>query len=249
MAFTIRPMSFGEILDAGFTLLRDNFSLLAGISIVTAVPLSLVSASPRNHVLLALIAGLLTLLIEPIMSVALTGAVADACLDRPTSIADAYRSAWNIVTPVIGTYLLLIVLMIPALLALVVPAIYLLVCWSVIFPVMVVEHRFGMGALRRSRELIRGSWWQTAGLLIVAALIVNIPAMVLNLFWGFIPVLGPLLTAATEAIAGAYSLVVIVVYYFNRRCRLEDFDLRLLAEQIRTEGEAGTPGAPAASLS
>jgi hypothetical protein len=46
----------------------------------------------------------------------------------------------------------------------------------------------------------------------------------------------------------AYSAVVLTVYYFDRRCRIEDFDLRLLAEQIRAEGVQGSPamtGAPA----
>jgi hypothetical protein len=40
-----------------------------------------------------------------------------------------------------------------------------------------------------------------------------------------------------------------VVYYFDRRCRLEDFDLRLLAEQIRAEGvPGGAAAAPASTI-
>jgi hypothetical protein len=34
---------------------------------------------------------------------------------------------------------------------------------------------------------------------------------------------------------------VLVIYYFDRRCRTEDFDLRFLAEQIRSDTAAASP--------
>ncbi len=106
---------------------------------------------------------------------------------------------------------------------------------------MIVEHRFGMTALRRSRQLVTGVWWKAFGIFIVAGLIANVPAGVLHLFWSYIPVFGPILTAGTNAIASSYGRVVLVIYYFDRRCRTEDFDLRFLAEQIRSDTTAAAP--------
>jgi hypothetical protein len=83
--------------------------------------------------------------------------------------------------------------------------------------------------------------------LLVAAIIVRVPLGVLDLLWSSIPVVGVVLSGLVTAIGYAYSAVVVIVYYFDRRCRLEDFDLRLLAEQIRTESAPGSPamtGAP-----
>jgi hypothetical protein len=251
MAYNIRPLSFAEVLDSAFQLYRDNFLLIAGIVAVVMVPIRLLNTtilSPVHHGIgVGLIGLLLTVILNPFMLVAATTAVASVYLDRPVTIADAYRSAGNIFTPVVGTILLLDVLGMLGILALVVPGIYLIVAWSLALPAMVIEHRFGMTALRRSRQLVAGVWWNTLGIILVAALLSWVPAWVLNMFWGFIPVLGPILTAVTDSIVTAYGMVVIVIYYFDRRCRLEDFDLRLLAEQIRTEGAAG--GAPQAQPS
>jgi hypothetical protein len=243
MAYNIRPLSFAEVLDSAFQVYRDNFILIAGIAAVGIIPQLLLTVSLLTaHRFLIIISLLFTLIVTPIMIVASTTAVASVYLDRPVTIAEAYRSVSNIFTPVVGTILLADVLTMLGIIALVVPGIYFGICWTLIFPVMVIEHRFGMTALRRSRQMVSGVWWQTAGIMLVAALISRVPAWVLDTFWNFIPVVGPLLTATTEAIVTAYGMVVIVIYYFDRRCRLEDFDLRLLAEQVRTEGAAG--GAP-----
>jgi hypothetical protein len=124
---------------------------------------------------------------------------------------------------------------------------YFLVCWSLIGAVMIVERRFGMSALRRSRELVVGSWWRTFAILFTASLIANVPASALKFVWAFIPVIGAVLTAATQAVTGAYGMVALMIYYFDRRCRTEDFDLRLLAEQIRSEGQPTIATGPGSS--
>jgi hypothetical protein len=244
MAYNIRPLSFGEILDSAFSVYRDNFVVLAGIAVLVGIPVGLIAAAgvKANSGLLTLLGLLIGLILEPMMLIALTTAVATIYLGRPVTIGDAYRSVGRVFTPIIGTILLLDILLLISFLALVVPAIYFFVCWILVFPVMIVEHRFGMTALRRSRQLVNGVWWKSFGIILVAGLIAQVPVWVLERIWTFIPVLGSVLSAATSAIASTYSLVVVVVYYFDRRCRIEDFDLRILAEQIRSEGAADAPG-------
>jgi hypothetical protein len=124
---------------------------------------------------------------------------------------------------------------------------YVTIRWVLISPVMIVEGLFGLSALRRSAELVMGVWWRTLGIIIVAALVVRIPLSVLQLFWSSVPVLGTILSGLVASIGYAYSAIAILVYYFDRRCRLEDFDLHRLAEQIRSESaQSGTvmTGAP-----
>jgi hypothetical protein len=58
------------------------------------------------------------------------------------------------------------------LLLLVVPGVYLYVRWYVCAPAAVVESGRGTGALRRSAELVKGSWWRVFGISIVLDLIV-----------------------------------------------------------------------------
>ncbi len=252
MAYTIRPLSFAEVLDRAFAVLKDHFWLIVSISAVVYLPWGAMQvfeqlASAPLRVVIAIVSGLALLIATPVMGVAIATAVAKVYLDQPITVDEAYRSTGSILAQVLGTYLVSGLLLILAFIALVIPGIYFAICWALLPPVMVIEQRFGMAAMRRSRELVRGVWWRTLGIAAVAAVIAQIPASALNFLWVHIPILGPLLYAATLAVSSTYSAVVLVIYYFDRRCRTEDFDLRLLAEQIRAETGGAAPAVPGTS--
>jgi hypothetical protein len=241
VAYEIRPLSFTEVLDRAFAVVRDQFWLVVGISAVVWIPCGvLLAVAGSNHVV-QVVDLLLLLVLEPVAYTALAVAVAGVYLGLPATVSDAYRATRPILASIIGTYLLMYLLFIPLALLLVIPAIYFMVCWLLVAPVMIVEETFGMAALRRSRLLVRGAWWKTFAIMVVVGLIAAIPAAALQVLWAYIPFFGPILNAVTESISHGYSLVAVVVYYFDRRCRTEDFDLRLLAQQIRSEGAAAMP--------
>jgi len=263
MAYDIRPLSFGEVLDRAFRVYLDNFALLFGISAVVWIPsgIILLTANVIGTGAAAVLNLLFLMVAGPILAAAHIIAIAEVYLDRPITIAESYRAVRPIILPLLGTYLLLVLLFaipggligvsfaaspvlgvlltIPA----VVAFIYFINCFALLGPVMIIERRFSMSALRRSRELVTGSWWLTLGLLFVAGLIAQVPAAGLRFLWAFIPVIGVLLTAITQAVSSTYSSIVLVIYYFDRRCKTEEFDLRLLAEQVRAEA-AGAPTIP-----
>jgi hypothetical protein len=249
MAYNIRPLSFAEVLDRSFQLLRDNFVVLVGISLIAWIPYGLATefASSRATLSMSIVALLLVWILVPLATGAATFAIADVYLGRPTTIQGSYQSLGSVIGPFIGTGVLMGFFLAVGFILLLVPGFYLMVCWYFVIPVMIVERSFGMNALRRSRALVRGNWWPTFGLMLVAGLIAEIPSYAVSLIWAYLPILGPLLRAATQGVFATYSVIVAVVYYIDRRCRLEDFDLRLLAEQIRAEGAPGTAAAAPAS--
>jgi len=238
VAYDIRQLSFTEVLDRAFAVVRDQFWLVVGISAVVWIPCGVLLAAAGSNHAIQVVDLLLLLVLEPVAYTALAVAVAGVYLGLPATVADAYRATRPILASIIGTYLLMYLLFIPLGLLFIVPAIYFMVCWLLVAPVMIVEESFGMAALRRSRMLVRGAWWKTFAMMVVVGLIAAVPAMALEVLWSYIPILGPVLNAVTESITHAYSLVAVVIYYFDRRCRTEDFDLRLLAQQIRSEGAA-----------
>ena len=269
MAYDIRPLSFGEILDRAFRVYLDNFVLLFGISAVVWIPDGVLLLS--SHVIgnqAAAIVNIIYLSITgPILAAAHIFAVSEVYLDRPITIAEAYRSTRPIILPLLGTYLLMGLLLFgpfglifgvayaisaPILMILAFPlgiaVVYFSISFALIGPVMIVERRFAMSALRRSRELVSAWWWQTAGITLTAGLIAQVPATGLKFLWAFLPLIGVLLTALTQAVSSTYSSVVLVIYYFDRRCRTEEFDLRLLAEQIRSESSKVTPAPGSPSI-
>ena len=268
MDYNIRPLSFGEILDRALRILVDNAVLLIGISAAYGIPERAIAVLGRRYQVVVL---LVALSAGPLIQAALTTAIADVYLGRPVTIVSAYKSAWSIMLPFFGTYLLLYLLFglggavlvaigmatkvsglfglifILGILAAVPLMLYLMIRWSLMGPIMIVERRFGLSTIRRSGDLVDGVWWRTFGIIMVAAVIVRAPLSALNFLWSSVPVVGIVLGGLTTSIAYAYGAVSLVVYYFDRRCRTEDFDLRLLAEQIRTEGAQGSPtmtGAP-----
>ena len=268
MEYNIRPLSFGEILDRSFRVLVDNAVLLICIAALLGIPETALTVPRLGLQILALI---VAMTVGPLVQAALTNAVADTYLGKPVTIASAYKSVWSIILPIIGTYLLvgamfalgggviaflgmaakgskvLGLIVVVAMIAAVPLLFYLMIRWALLGPIMIVERRFGLSALRRSSDLIQGVWWRTLGIVLVAAIIVRVPLGVLNFLWSSIPVVGVVLGGVVTSIGYAYSSIVLIIYYFDRRCRLEDFDLRLLAEQIRSESSQGPPamtGAP-----
>src|SRR6266481_5761794 len=104
MEYNIRPLSFAEILDRSFRVLVDNAVLLIGISAPFGIVESALKGPGTWYVaaffLIAMVGGAL-------VQAALTCAVADTYQGKAVTIASAYKSAWSIIFPIVGTYLLI----------------------------------------------------------------------------------------------------------------------------------------------
>ncbi len=202
------------------------------------------------------------MLVGVIYQAAITIAVANLYLDRSVTIESAFRATRAILLPMIGTDLLMYLLLvlvamlpvagiyavrfIPQFLffsVMVIGVFYFAISWIFVPQVMIVEQFFGMRALGRSRALVRGSWWHVLAMAIAIGLISQIPVLVFSIAWSVIPFFGPVLTGAAHAITGAFASAALTIYYFDRRCRAEDFDLIFLAQQISAES-AVPPSSP-----
>jgi hypothetical protein len=230
-------MSFAELLDTAFRIVRDHFLLLVGIAGAVYVPLAIVNAGVqpapgqidwvRFVVLMTL-----SMIAVPITFTALTHAVGEIYVGRDASIGDSFRVALKIIVPMTGTMLLVYLGVIAGFLLLVIPGVMLSMAWILTSPVVIFERRFGSAALGRSRELMRGHKWRAFGVLVVGSIIVGILGAVLGGVFGLIPLLGPIGQGLAQSIGVAYSTVVLVLLYFDVRCRKESFDLEHLARLV-----------------
>ncbi len=110
-------------------------------------------------------------------------------------------------------------------------------------PALLVEGIGPVRAMRRSWNLVRGSWWRTFGILIVTVILEIVLYLVfLALFQGIaaiIPGVGDdlrsaLSAAATtlvDALIGPLAAIVVTLLYFDLRVRNEGYDLDQLAQQ------------------
>jgi hypothetical protein len=275
----LRPLSVGEVLDVAIKIYRARFSVLVKSVAIVLGPVFALSAIVRLSIppgedlfeatqpgatpdievdqLLAFLAGALVIaLLAFLASQIATGAcfksVSGAYLDEQPDWRESLRFARSRFGALLWLSVLLVVLLVPAFLACLVPGMYLYVAWSVAAPVLLVEDVRGWSALKRSRQLVKGRFWPTvAVLLLVAVLTFVVQAIFLGILAGLVSVTGNEVAqaladaigqTAASALTTPLSAAVLTVLYFDLRVRKEGFDLELLARRIG--GEPGTmPGA------
>jgi hypothetical protein len=178
----------------------------------------------------------------------------------------ALRPAWQVIAPrlpgLVGLTLLIglvvgVVFLVPALPALVAAATgsgraiglalllllgavagvtYLTVLWALAPPAYVLEPIGVTAALARSARLVRGAWWRTFGVLMLAAFAVAVPAVVvMGLTGGFTldpPTPGTAIRSALAlAVIGTFAMPfgtgVTGLLYVDQRIRRERLDVEL----------------------
>jgi hypothetical protein len=262
MAYEIRPMSFGEILDTGFRLLRNHFSPLMSIAAVVYVPLTLLGQTFRGYAepgaaapgadaafsILGMSAGVLLVLSigYPLIATAMTFALGEAYLGRAPEAGAALRRAWRILLPVMGTQLLALLITFGGSMLFIIPGIYFLFAYWLSSQVVVLEGVFGMAALRRSRDLMVGNKLRAFGVMLVPTILATVVDGGATWALGSLPWIQAVVSAFIQAAGVAYLYAVDVVFYFDIRCRKEAFDLEHLARLV--EQRAADPAAPPASV-
>ena len=161
-----------------------------------------------------------------------TGMVVELVADVQDGRRDSSRGELlRAVAPVVGQLILVAVAagvgIAVGLLALIVPGLILFTVWSVAAPVVVLERPPGLRALRRSRELVRGSAWQVFAVILVLDIAVVLGASALQIAAEsagsgvgiVVRVVTGVLTAPLSALAAA------VLYFELRRAAPQQADV------------------------
>jgi len=257
----LRPLSVGEMIDAGFKLLRDRFGALMLCVLVPVAPLTilgtLVQASTDDAAFdtsttatsdsgSAVVGNLLVAFLQgAALALALAACIkliSSAYLGDRVEVGDSLRFGMSRILAVIGTYILVTLILIPCFIALIIPGIYVGVKLAVTFAAVVVE-RAGPGtAISRSWNLTGENWWRSFAVVLVVFLIVFVIS-----FAVVGVVVGAVLTDASEVTFAVLSTLadilinaityplwaaVVTVLYYDLRVRKEGFDLQLLAAGV-----------------
>jgi hypothetical protein len=265
----LRPLGVGEILDVAIKIYRARFGVLVRIVSVVLAPVFVVGAVIRISVpsdssslveigqpgatpeldtgdFWAFLAGtLLIALLAFIAAQVATGAcfkaVSGAYLDEEADWRESLRFARSRVGSLLWLSFLLVLLLAPAFLACIVPGIYLWGAWAVATPVLLFDDRKAWGALKRSRQLVKGRWWPTVGVLILVAILTGIVQLIVLGLATVVSVTNNEIAAAvaqaigqtaSSALTTPLSAAVLTVLYFDLRVRKEGFDLELLARGL-----------------
>jgi len=265
----LEAMTVGMALDYTFRIYARNFPLILGLTAVTYGPLYILKGlmtgglifgmqfdamqeTPSDEALQALgvfvILGLIVFLvwqvvIYPLTTGALTLAVSKRFLNEDITIRDAYRGAFRRFGTLIWSYIVVGLMALLGLLLCFIPGIILLICFSLLTPVIMLEGMASADSRARAWNLLDGYRWHAFGVLFVLWLI----TVVVNAGFGLVSYialpLGPEIHLAASWLANVASglltgpLLVIgpILLYYNARICKEGFDLEMLAADIHQE--------------
>lgn len=266
----MRPLNLGETLDASIKIVRRRWRTLAAVMIVVALPIQALDllivtsttdtyqvgtaafgtdtsgtqttySDENAYVGGQVVIQLLSLIGYLLGTVACYRAIADTYLGGDTSVRESLRFAARRAGATLWLSLMLVLGLVGAFLALVVPGIWLAVAWSVAIPVMLVEGTGGVKALSRSFDLVKGHWWATLGRFLVAYILVAVATSAV-LFLLLVPAVAVLDDTSFGALvlehaanfllsllATPFIAAVTTLVYFDLRVRKEGFDPAVLA--------------------
>lgn len=269
---TPRPLEFSDFFGLAIRVCRRHAWSLAQTAAIVLVPLQLLIVAaetatvnnPRlltgrysvthgspptinGHRLLVLLEFVgATWLIGSVVGILFTAAcfkaVADGYLGRRPdprrSLAFALRR-WGVLVPLT---VLQNLGMVAGFALFVVPGIWLYAAWSVAVPVLLIEDTGAVRALGRSVQLVRGYWWRTLGVLLVAGLIagtvVIVPSLVLGLVLAHTKsvftaaALRGVIAVSVGIITVPFVAAVVTALYLDLRLRREGLDIAELAARI-----------------
>lgn len=262
----LRPLGVGEVLDVAIKIFFGNALTLFKVVAVVIVPVELLlvpvftSALPSGPPLAPgpvfdpedfaaslganLVGGAISFVAGALATAACFKAVSDAYLAERPNWLESLRFAWKRVLAVLWVTLLAILLPGLALIAFIIPGIWLWVAWLVSGPAVLSEDVRGFKALGRSFRLVRGRWWPTFGTIALAYLLTSLVTAVVGALFvgvlltdldqnGFAVILiTQIITAIATVLTTPLLAAVTVVIYYDLRVRKEGFDLTLLAERV-----------------
>jgi len=253
-AFELRPMRTGEILDGAITMMRWQFGVLFGISVVclglpTVLDIYIDLTGGRTaHLGLALLERLLSLFGTLLVTGATVSAVSEAYLGRTPQLGDSLRYGLSKLGFIFSASIVSGFLGVLALIVFVIPGIIVFCGYAVVAQVAALEPlNSGTDALQRSWTLTKGFKGKAFVLWLVALVIIA----ALGLSGGLVATLAATVSPVFEPVSTVLLALVMLLYYplltcvftlfyYDLRVRKEGFDVEVLATQL---GGAPAPAA------
>ena len=178
---------------------------------------------------------LLLVVVLPLTNAALVWGISKRYLGIPTSLSDCYGRAIRRLIPLVWpSFLFCLVVMLGSAFCLI-PGIIFYVWFFFCTNVVIIEPMSGTRAMGRSKTLTKGSFL----LIIVVLFILFIISVAINSMANILgqTIIQPIVAALLGSALIVFTTAVSVVLYYSCRCKVEGFDLAMLAESV-SQGDA-----------
>jgi hypothetical protein len=218
----VGSISPGAVVSRIWKIYGDQFVVLFGTAVVLYAlqfVIALVLSSKVGIVLVVLFWAL-TILYEG-MVVELVQDVQDGRRDH--SVGQLLRSVEPVFWPLVAVSILSAIGVAIGFILLIIPGLILIVFWSVVAPVTVLERPGVFAAFGRSRELVRGNGWNVFWVIVIVFVIVFVVSIVAGLAASGLGSVGRALIqwAVNSAVAPVTALSASVLYFALRGAHAE----------------------------
>jgi hypothetical protein len=232
---------------------RRHFGVVVGAAVIPVLPpvmivaLALSIRGPEESQPALIVAALLLYVGLFLVPAVLTVVLSDICLGNTPTLKRAFarvlgqRRWWHLFT----TAMLVGLAILPGIILLIVPGLWVLVRTWFAMPIVVLEDRRNRAAIRRSFALTKGQAWRLSGLFFLTFVLSFVASFLLTLVVALIggAVVGPesalvklylplLMNLINFVLASLVSSMFVVLLYYDQRVRRESYDAQALAEDL-----------------
>ena len=167
------------------------------------------------------------LVVAPLITAICIHALRSVAAGEGARTGASIREGFEAFTPLFPAILLMAAGVALGFAALVVPGIYLIVRWYFVPQAVVLDDERNVEALSRSSELTQGSWWRTFGILVVASLVAQIPAVLITIPFASVAessdrqVYALVGEALTQSVAAPFVAIMATLLYYDLKARRE----------------------------
>ena len=209
----VQQISPGAVISRIAEIYRDQLAVLLGTALVLyGLQFVVYLLIPGSGIALTILFWALSILYQGIV-VELVQDIQDGRRDH--SIGDLIRSVEPVFWPLVAVSILFGLALAIGFILLIIPGLILMVIWSVVAPVTVLERPGPFAAFGRSRELVRGNGWQVFGVIVIVFLAVAVLSVAAGLAASGLGSLGRALVqwAVNAALAPVTALSASVLYF------------------------------------
>jgi len=232
------PRNLGELLSESFTVYSRNFVPFFALALIAAAPSILGALTEGSSRVVLFIVGLL---FSRCVYTSITWAVAQQYIGRSVTVGQCLSVALkHLGTIVVAGILAFLIVAGSAVLILLIIGIYFffyfLVSLFFTTEAIVIDRTSATGAISRSINLVRGSWWRVLGIGIVFVLATGLITLVLQIPAAIIGVAnettGEVISAAVASVVAPIIPIGRTLLYLDLRVRKENLTLDRLAVEM-----------------
>jgi hypothetical protein len=232
-----RPRDITALFGDALRVYYSNFGTFLLLAVAIVVPVHLVvsgigleqltadydDSPPPGELIIPTVVSFLV--VVPLITATCIHALRAVAGGGPLGGGKAITAGFEAFAPIFLAIVLAAVGIAIGLVLLVLPGIYLAVRWFFVPQTVVLEEARGPGALRSSGEIVKGFWWRTFGIVILANLAATVPSLLLTVpfagiaeqsdraIWSLI---GQMLA---ESITTPFIALLSTLLYFDLRAR------------------------------